>query len=480
MYAAFWSLKGAPNGPSDGPSDFQGRGTWTAIVTTRAGVRHITDPRWTTWLVTRLLALALGGLAVALVRGNVFFDTTYYAHWAHGTLTGARVPYRDFAWEYPPGALPAMLLPGLYAPLMHDGRASAYVWLYGVLWVAFMLVVDAAYMRALLRRTGRTMGHPARVVWIWGLPLLGALSWARYDMLPAAAAAAALLAAGVGAAGRAGAWAGLGATLKLWPLLIAPVQRTRQALGRAALQATLAVAATAGLTLVLTGSSGYGQVLSYQARRGLQCESLAALPFLWLRHLHVAGYATPFRFGAHEVTGPHIALVTEIMTAVYALGLAGLGLAHLRLLRRAASARSVALTAMVLLVLTLVFNKVFSPQYLLWLLGILAAACVLDPATWRPYVRWVLLACGLTALAFPWFYSDVLGHGWFGLLALTARDVVLLGLAVAVLRDLIQHLRVPTYSAGGEVPPEAEGMPPYQRGHEVTGVRARGLSVPSA
>jgi hypothetical protein len=404
--------------------------------------RATTAP-WAAWLVTRAAALLLGGLAVLALRGNVFYDTTYYAHWAHGTLTGARVPYRDFAWEYPPGALPVMLLPGLYAPLMHDGHGSAYVWLYGALWVAGMLAVDALVLRAVGRSTG-TAGHPAITLWLWGTPLLGALSWSRYDLLPAATAVAALLAAGTGFPGRSARWSGLGATLKLWPSLLAPLQRSRSAVPRAVAQAAAVVAATAAVTFLLTGSSGYGQVLSYQARRGLQCESLAALPFLWLRHLHVAGYGTRFRFGAYEVTGSHIGLVTSLSTAAYAAGLLLLGLAYLRLLGGDRRAELVAMTAMALVLLTLSTNKVFSPQYVLWLLGVLAAACVLDPTTWRPYVPWALATCGLTSLAFPWFYGDVLGHGWPGLLFLTSRDLLVLGMDVAAGRELLRRLRPTT------------------------------------
>jgi hypothetical protein len=424
--------------------------------------RGVTDTPWRTWFLTRLLALVLGGLAVLTVHGNVFFDTSYYAHWAHGTLTGDRIPYRDFAWEYPPGALPAMLLPGLYAPWMHDGRGSAYVWLYGTLWVAGMLAVDGLVLRSLQRRTAPALRHPAITVWLWGLPVLGALSWARYDLLPAAAGAAAVLAAGAGVPGRAASWAGAGATLKLWPGLLAPLQRTRAATPRAVAQAVAVVAGTAVATFLLTGSSGYGQVLSYQSRRGLQCESLGALPFLWLHHLHVAGYGNQFRFGAYEVKGPQVGLVISLSTVVLAVGLVALGLTHWRLLRRQEGGRVVALTAMATMLLTLITNKVFSPQYLLWLLAILAAACVLDPSTWRPYVPWVLLTCGLTSLAFPWLYKDVLGHGWPGLLALTARDIIVLGLALAVLRELLRRLRapLPARDAGGATDQETTPYPP--------------------
>lgn len=393
---------------------------------------------WPRWLLLRVVALCLGGLAVALVRGNVFFDTTYYAHWAHGALTSTRVPYKDFPWEYPPGALPAMLLPGLYAPWMADGRGSAYLWVYGVTWVVFMLGVDAAVFRTLLKRTATDLKHPALVLWMWGLPLLGALSWARYDLLPSAAAAAALLAAGAGYAAKSGALFGVGAALKLWPSLLAPAQHTVRQACAAVVRTGAVVGMTAGTTYALTGATGFGQVVSYQSQRGLQCESLAALPFLWLRHLHLGDYRTRFRFGAWEVAGAHLGLLATVVTVVFAAGLVGLAVNYWHMLRRDSGAPAVALTAMAVVLLTLTTNKVFSPQYLLWMLAVLAAACVLDRTTWRPYVAWVLLACGLTGATFPWLYGDVLGTGWLGLLALTARDAVILGLTVRTGRLLLQ------------------------------------------
>ncbi|MDT7549218.1 MAG: hypothetical protein QOE84_1612 [Actinomycetota bacterium] len=406
------------------------------------GARPAVDRRWSAWFLSRMTAIAFGGLAIALVRGNVFYDTVYYAHWAHGTLTGARVPYRDFAWEYPPGVLPAMLVPGIFAPLLQDGHGSLYVFVYGALWVLLMLAVDALVLRWLLRLTHAEPGHPATRLWLWGLPLLGALTWARFDLLPAAAASVAMLAAATGTYRRAGTWGGVGAALKLWPALLAPVQRSRSSALKAVARTAAVVGGTAALTLALTGSTGYGQVLSYQSRRGLQCESLAALPFLWIRHLAGTGYRMRLRFGAWEVVGPHIGLICAAATGVYTVGLIGLAVIHWRFLRRDVGPELIALSAVALALLTLCTDKVLSPQYLLWLLAIMAAAAVVDAATWGPYVPWTALACALSAVVFPWFYGDVLQTGWLGLLALTARDLVLLGMAVAVARRLVHQLRV--------------------------------------
>lgn len=414
---------------------------------------------WATWFLTRGLGLALGGLAFAATRGNVYFDTSYYAHWAHGTLNGSRIPYRDFAWEYPPAALPAMLLPAMFELILRGNPAdTTFNALYGAIWVALMLSADAAIFAFLRRRVGRQARELATTAWLYGLPLLGALTWTRYDLLPAATSLITVLAAGTGAAKRSGRLAGLGGALKIWPVLLAPVQRTRRGAVTAMLGCVSVMALAAASTFLLSGETGFAQVLHYQTRRGLQIESVAALPLVWFRHLHVGGYVAHTRFGAVQIDGPGALVLSRAVTGLYAVGLGALACAHWRFMRNDAGRRLVALTAMGVMLLTIVTNKVFSPQYLLWLIAVLTAACLLDPATWRPYLGWVLLACGLTAVEFPWLYGDVTGTAWLGLIVLTARDVVVIGLSVAVCRRVVAELGE-LRRADGSRRPSTHGAP---------------------
>jgi hypothetical protein len=393
----------------------------------RARTAATTRP-WAAWFAARIAAFAVFGITVLLNRGNVFYDLTFYGRWATKTLDGSRIPYADFAWEYPPAALPAMMPPALLTwplPLLNLVP-------YALAWIAMVLVLDALITRALIARTGGRLAHPALQLWILGLPLLGALSWARFDLFPAAAALAAIVYAGSRRERVSGLAAGVGASLKLWPALLAPIQRTRRSAVAATAVAVGVVAAFAGITYALTGSSGFSQVLDYQSERGLQIESLAGLPLVWLHHLGVDGYTTGFAFGAWEINGPGASTLADIATVVFLGGLALIGLAHWRLMKVDAGRRGVALSAVALLLVSLVTNKVFSPQYVLWLFAAVVAAALLDPETWRPYVRPVLLLAALTHLVFPLFYGDVLYGAWIGLVVMTARDLLLLVLLVAV------------------------------------------------
>ena len=400
---------------------------WTAVTT---------QP-WPAWFGARAIAFAVGLLTWLINRGNVFIDITGYGRWAFGTLDGTHIPYRDFAWEYPPMAMPGMLGPAVLTAILPTWRYIPYV----VAWIAMVLLIDALIMRAIIHRAGTDVRHPALLVWILGPPLLGALSWTRFDILAAASAFAAILYAGSRRSVASGLASGVGATLKLWPSLLAPVQRTRGRAVLATFLSGLTVLVVAGATFVLTGSTGFSQVLNYQSNRGLQIESLAALPLVWLHHLGVAGYGTRFAYGAFEITGPGVPPLEKIATIAFAIGLLLVFLVHWRLMRKDARPRGVALTGVTLLLVILATNKVFSPQYVLWLLAVVAAAAILDPDTWRRHVPPVLLLCGLTQIVFPLFYGDVLFGAWFGLIAMTLRDIVLLYLLFTVGGDLVRELR---------------------------------------
>jgi hypothetical protein len=397
----------------------------------------VTTRPWAAWWAARAAAFLIGGITALINRGNVFYDVTYYGAWATGTLDGSRIPYADFSWEYPPAALPAMMPPALLTWPLPELSLVPYT----IAWVVMVLGLDALITRSLIRRSGGALSHPALQLWIVGLPLLGVLAWSRFDIFPAAAALAAVVYAGSQRERRAGVAVGLGAALKLWPAILAPIQRTRRAAVIATGVAAGTVAAIAGITFALTGSTGFSQVLGYQSDRGLQIESLAGLPLVWLHHFGVDGYTTKFAFGAWEIHGPGAETMASIATILFIAGLGLIGLAHWRLMKVDAGRRGVALSAVALLLVSLVTNKVFSPQYVLWLLAVVVGAALLDPQAWRPYVKPVLALAAMTHLVFPLFYGDILYGAWLGLIIMTARDVLLVGLLVAVARRLVREVR---------------------------------------
>jgi glycosyl transferase family 87 len=403
------------------------------------GMTVVVHP-WIAWGYGRALAIATtAAIVVALDRIEVFsFDyVAKYGMWAGDAFAGSRVPYQDFAWEYPPLALPVMGLPHVVALPLRELQVAPY-W---VIWILMLLAIDAWVMRAILVRVAEPTRHPAIQVWLWGPPLLGALCWVRFDLLPAAAALAALLVAGAGRSLASGIWGGVGASLKIWPGLLVPVQRTRRSSVRAIAAAGAVIALVVGVTFLLTGSTGFAQVLQYQADRGLQVESVLALPLLWADRFGVARYGVQYRFGAWELVGPGTDLVAGVATGLFIVGIGVVGLGHWRMMRHDAGARGVGLTGVLLLLVSMATNKVFSPQYVIWLIAGVAAAAVLDPEMWRPAVKPVVAIAALTQLIYPVVYPDlVYSHGWIGPLVATIRDGLVVWLLVRVAARWRRHM----------------------------------------
>ena len=78
----------------------------------------------------------------------------------------------------------------------------------------------------------------------------------------------------------------------------------------------------------------------------------------------------------------------------------------------------------------LVFNKVGSPQYELWIVGAAIVGVLANLAHWR-LVTWItLITSGLSWLIFPIFYGDLLDGKPLGVALLITRNLGVIALLV--------------------------------------------------
>lgn len=365
------------------------------------------------WLVTRA-ALLLCVLAVLPFPGpDVTADVSViYRDW-YATLRGGAFPHSDVTWQYPPGAALAILAPALL-PFLDYAHA----------FFALILLGDAAVL-ALLRYAGGRPGRSARGAWVWtcGVPLLGPTAYARYDLMVTAVAVAALL-AGARRPRVLGALAGLGALLKVWPVLLL----TGLPRGRATRRAWGAAAATgAALTLsffmTMPGALAF---LTFQRDRGTEVESLGALVFHLARHLGWEGQVL-LNYGSVEFLGPYVPLVSTLALALAVAALGWLVLWRLRAREFDASTPCDAAFSGLLLFTTT--SRVISPQYLLWLVGVGAVCLSLRSSRMTLPVWLVLAATGVTVLEFPIWFARVVASDGVGVLLLVVRNGLLVGAA---------------------------------------------------
>src|SRR5262245_23835598 len=110
-------------------------------------------------------------------------DTPVYQRYGERIVAG-QVPYRDFSLEYPPGALPAFVLPSLGA----DARSTAdYRERFELLMFGCGCLMLACMAVALVRLGAGTVRLGAALGFAASTPvLLGPLVQTRFDLLPAA------------------------------------------------------------------------------------------------------------------------------------------------------------------------------------------------------------------------------------------------------------------------------------------------------
>ncbi|MER7662936.1 glycosyltransferase 87 family protein [Streptomyces sp. NPDC096193] len=357
-----------------------------------------------------LALLVVDRLGDTGVAGEVH---TLYRRWYEQLAHGA-FPVDDVTWQYPPGAALVFLSPG---PLPWLSYFEAFV--------ALVLVSDAVITVALARA-----GVRGAWLWVCALPLLLNIPLARYDVPVTAVAVLALLA--VRTRPRlGGALAGLGAMIKIWPLL-AVLGTVR---GRATRSAWLSAAAAAAV-LFAALAIGFSHTLDFvrqQGARGVQVESLGGTALQLARHADWSG-TVRYQYGAFEFIGPYVSSVAAASLALTVVAFGWLVWWRMRARRwNPATPFDAAFAAVLLFTVT---SRVISPQYMVWLLG-LAAVCLTSRfTTQRPVALLMVPATVLSALAYPLLYNEVLGGTVLGCVLMVLRNGLLLTAALLSCRRL--------------------------------------------
>lgn len=386
------------------------------------------------WLATRAL--------VAIDISNLQ-DVNNYEAWSHYITARHAIPGGE-TWQYPPGAAFLMLVPRL-------GPGG-----YGESFVGLMLLFDLAGL-ALLALLGRRCGS-YRGVWVWllGMPLLGTFAVLRFDLVPTVIAIAALL-----VIHRRPQWfgalAGLGAAIKVWPIVLLFGEWDRRRLLHASAAALAVLALVFGISTVALGDPA--SFLGEQSNRGLQEEAVATLP--WQLKAALGGDLPPraIHYGAWQITGDgadSVAALLEWLSFAVLLAAAVWWWLRAKAIRAGNAhlgdesvSRDFVFAVVLLLVVT---SRVLSPQYMVWLLG-LAAVALTARTTHVARPAWlVLAAAGLSTFLFK---SPA---------AIAIRNLALLAAAVDASIALAALLRSPgPHSPAGlraDRPPAQGPAPP--------------------
>jgi uncharacterized membrane protein len=298
---------------------------------------------------------------------------------------------------------------------------------------------------------------PAGWFWLIFTLLMGWLGFARVDGLTAPIVLVAL-AYGVGRPFIASVILAAATWVKVWP---AAVMLALFAVVRNRLLVVLAGVATSAVVVALAAVVGSVpkllNFLTQQGDRGMQLEATFTTPWLWLSVLNIGDSRMYMNtdINSMQVDGPGTAVMSVLMQPLLilaALLVAGLTFwaLHNGKLKHDGNGGGVDRTELLLagaLTLTtafVVFNKVGSPQFMVWLAPAVAVGLAHSWREWRVPAAMLIAIAVATFFIYPLFY-DALSHN-NPLMAgvLTIRNVLLVVLFLWSVRRL--------YSLGKKTP----------------------------
>ena len=384
---------------------------------------------WT--FIIGLHVIMFVSLIPTMVAGGVEGDLDIYRHWVWSGFSFGQWPGIDFAWVYPQVALVPLVIAGL------GGHAS-----YLLIWLCMITAVNIASFAVLIG--WRTSPQRMLAAW-WWLAIIFVLS--PVELLRLEGITAPLVVIALVILSRLPIVAGLVLTIatwiKVWPvaILLALISTSRRWLTYAA-TAVVTSAIIVGTLLTLGGGPNLLGFITAQSTRSIQLEAPIATPWVWMSIVSPHDF---YRFNdpdllTWEVAGPGAGLVAKLMTPLMALAVVAIVVLLFRARKRGVPSQDALLTGSLALVSAMiVFNKVGSPQYMLWLAPIVVVGLALDRNRWRIPANLMMVISIATTLIFPIFYMPLVNGSRFAALLLTSRNVflvVLLGWAVMRLIDM--------------------------------------------
>ncbi len=384
-------------------------------------------------LVTGFIAFHVAyvlALSPLILAGGTEGDLPLYREWAKGAVQGTW-PIVDFSWVYPAGALLPIIAPIAFGP-----------YLYQLVWLLMLAAANWLAIAAIAGgRLQRISAYPA--AWYW---LLSVLLLAPVSMLRLEGVAAPLAIAGLVWVSRrpvvAGALIALATWIKVWPAAIAAaviaVCRSR---GWVALGGLGASALIIAGVVAAGGSANLFSFLTIQGQRAPQLEAPIATPWVWATIWDMPGarIRQNYELATREVIGHGAMAAGEVVGWLMIAAFVAIALLLLRARStwvagaprvELAESRLVVLGAFAMTAALIVFNKVGSPQYMLWLAPIVVVGLLVDPVRWRVPARWMAATSLLTTFVFPIFYMPLVRGDAFAASLLLARNVLLVGLFV--------------------------------------------------
>lgn len=358
--------------------------------------------------------------------------TGLYFDYASQIING-KMPYLDFNLEYPPFSLLFFILPRL-------GVSSwkAFSTLYQVE-VLVCVLIGLWLVYSIARRLGKAPWK-LMAVYTAAILVIGPITGQQYDIFPAVMTLASVYLFWLGKTRSSWALLALGTMTKLYPAVIVPVfliyyikNRQYRQMWLGLITFTLIILVLLAPFLIISPESIWN-LISYHSERGIQFESTYSAFLLAADELGLVSVGLIFSYGSWNLVGPLADTLAGIST--YLL-VAALFFAYWFIYRQVRPGKSqftrLGAYSLLLISIVLITSKVFSPQYLIWLVPIMP----LIFNRWRQAVWLIFLFIGVsTFYIFPVNYLRLLARETDMIAILFIRDIMIILLAVLAVVSL--------------------------------------------
>lgn len=378
-------------------------------------------------LLTGFLVVHLGYLvfmSVFVFQGQAFSDTNIYRDWS---AAGFPQDLQPSPWVYPIAGLLPIWISGLAGP-------GPFL----ILWVLLTSILNGVALGILAGWGRKPDGVRAAWWWLLFIAIMGVLGFARVDGVTAPIVLMGL-SLGVASPFASAAILAFATWMKVWPAAalvpLFAVVRDRWKVIAGGAVVTAAVAAIAAALGVLPHLLDF---LTTQGSRGMQLEATFTTPWLWMSVLGIGGARMYMNteINSMQVDGPGSTIASALMQPLFVLIALAVALVIFWALhqgkKRSHEDRAELLLAGALTMVSafIVFNKVGSPQFMVWLGPVVALGLAQDRLAWRVPARLLLAIAVATFVIYPLFYDALSHNNPIMAFVLSVRNVLLVVLFV--------------------------------------------------
>ncbi len=357
-------------------------------------------------------------------------------------------PYNGLRWEYPPLAYLFMVIPRLF---------TSDPFVYTLIYISMVLIVTLIGLW-LIRKIAMKHDKNAKILMLGytaSVLFLVSFYFDRFDVIVVVITIAAIYLY----MEKKYYWAfillSIGMFIKLYPGLLLPfflipfLANRDFKLGIRCFSIFLAVSVLLIIPFIWMSPDTYLSFITYHTNRGIQIESVFSSFALMLELLGLTSMQTISSYGSFNLEGGITGVLSAISFPLIILSLILFAIVYYRKCMESDDRdwgfKMVPMASLVVVLVFILFNKVFSAQYMIWIMGILIPALIYccDPKQIRSYLFLFTVAAIDTCIMVA-YYPGLCEHEFELILILTIRNVLLLVMLILIVRSYFS-IKVPDY-----------------------------------